>query len=111
MRLFRRHRWFSTLALGATAAGIVVWLSWGRVRAAGESYYSQLELFSYVVNLIKNYYVDEVDPKKLMSGAISVCATQSLISVARAPSGPTHHTDCSRDRARDRAPSATKLHA
>ncbi len=71
MSFFQKHRKLTGLALGAVVVSSALWFSWGRVRAAGETYYAQLELFSYVVNLVKNYYVEEVDPKKLMEGAIS----------------------------------------
>jgi carboxyl-terminal processing protease len=71
MSFFQKNRKWTGLALGAMTAASVLWFSWGRVKAAGDTYYAQLELFSYVVNLVKNYYVDEVDPKKLMEGAIS----------------------------------------
>ena len=71
MGLFRRNKALTGIFLGAAFMGVVLWTSWRPVHAAGESYYQQLELFSYVVNVIKNYYVEDVDPKKLMEGAIS----------------------------------------
>ncbi|MBI5837160.1 MAG: S41 family peptidase [Candidatus Eisenbacteria bacterium] len=71
MSLFRRHRKLSSLLLGMVVTAGVLWLSWGKVRAASESYYSQLQLFSEVMALVKNRYVDDVDPRKLIEGAIS----------------------------------------
>ncbi|HVP39076.1 MAG TPA: S41 family peptidase [Candidatus Saccharimonadales bacterium] len=71
MNLFRRHRKLPGLLLGMSVAAAALWLSWGRVRAASEDFYSQMQLFSQVVSLIKSRYVDDVDPHKLVEGAIS----------------------------------------
>jgi carboxyl-terminal processing protease len=70
MSLFQRHKKLSTLAVVlVVAAGAL--LGWSRVRAAGESLYAQLDVFNRVLSIVRTSYVDDVDPRKLMEGAIS----------------------------------------
>ncbi len=45
-------------------------LDWTMVKAQGEERYAELQSFSKVLNLIQQYYVEEVDSKKLIYGAI-----------------------------------------
>ena len=55
--------------LGIFAALVVTSLSLG-FKAYAEERYSELQNFSKVLNLIQQYYVEEVDTKKLIYGAI-----------------------------------------
>jgi carboxyl-terminal processing protease len=43
---------------------------WNRVRAEVKERYSDLQLFAKVLNLVQQYYVEEVDIKKLIYGGI-----------------------------------------
>jgi carboxyl-terminal processing protease len=70
MSLFRRHKKLSGLTMALTLTAVAL-LGWSRVRAAGENVYAQLEIFTRVLNLVRTQYVDDVDPHKLMEGAIS----------------------------------------
>ncbi len=51
-------------------AGLLLFHFSGSVNAANDERYSELQNFSKVLNLIQQYYVEEVDTKKLIYGAI-----------------------------------------
>ena len=53
------NRW--TIVLGLAIAGLV---------ATAEERYQELQLFAKVLNLVQQYYVEEVDTKKLIYGGI-----------------------------------------
>ena len=67
MRRFT-NRW--TLFSLALFTAISVALVSPKIRAAGEERYQDLQLFAKVLNLVQQYYVEEVDTKKLIYGGI-----------------------------------------
>lgn len=50
--------------------GLVISQLWFQVQSVAEERYSDLQNFAKVLNLIQQYYVEEVDTKKLIYGAI-----------------------------------------
>ena len=65
-------KYHKRIVVGVCAAAIVsagLVLSGGLVRAA-EDKYQDLQLFAKVLNLVQQYYVEEVDVKKLIYGGI-----------------------------------------
>ncbi len=61
-------RW--TLVGGATCALIAATLATQSGRVFAEERYQELQLFAKVLNLVQQYYVEEVDTKKLIYGGI-----------------------------------------
>ncbi len=57
-------------ALLLTAGIGISRLDWSMVQAQAEEKYTELQNFSKVLNLVQQYYVEEVDTKKLIYGAI-----------------------------------------
>jgi carboxyl-terminal processing protease len=70
-----RHRLNLTFVIVALVALVAVFgwerLSIRSVSAKGEEVYEQLEIFSDVLDIVKENYVDEVGDKELIEGAIS----------------------------------------
>ena len=68
MKNFIRNRWTigRTVFLVATLSLVTS----KSVRAAAEERYQELQLFAKVLNLVQQYYVEEVDTKKLIYGGI-----------------------------------------
>lgn len=62
------NRW--TLVLSLTAVSVFTVLSSQSMRAAAEERYQELQLFAKVLNLVQQYYVEDVDTKKLIYGGI-----------------------------------------
>ncbi len=62
------NRW--TLVLAFAFVSVIVGLSSQTLRAAAEERYQELQLFAKVLNLVQQYYVEEVDTKKLIYGGI-----------------------------------------
>ena len=61
----------SLLAVFFIGVGLLVSrLDWSIVQAQAEERYTDLQNFSKVLNLVQQYYVEEVDSKKLIYGAI-----------------------------------------
>lgn len=58
------------IALFATAVWGLQKFDIGATKAYAEERYSDLQIFSKVLNLVQQYYVEEVDTKKLIYGAI-----------------------------------------
>lgn len=61
-------RW--TVFIGILMATVLSFVSSTQVRAAAEERYQELQLFAKVLNLVQQYYVEEVDTKKLIYGGI-----------------------------------------
>jgi carboxyl-terminal processing protease len=55
---------------GVLAAALVTAVAGGLGNLAGASRYEDLSLFSDVLNLVRNYYVEEVDDAALLRGAV-----------------------------------------
>lgn len=68
MKTFFRNRW--TIVLTVFLACIMALTTTRSVRAGAEERYQELQLFSKVLNLVQQYYVEEVDTKKLIYGGI-----------------------------------------
>lgn len=64
----KRLRWTITIAL-AVALSIGAFATRGG-RAFAEERYAELQLFAKVLNLVQQYYVEDVDTKKLIYGGI-----------------------------------------
>lgn len=60
---------FAALFLVGTGM-LISRLDWSVLKAEAEERYSELQNFSKVLNLVQQYYVEEVDSKKLIYGAI-----------------------------------------
>jgi len=61
-------RW--TLVAGLITVSVFTALSSQSVRVFADERYQQLQLFAKVLNLVQQYYVEEVDTKKLIYGGI-----------------------------------------
>jgi carboxyl-terminal processing protease len=68
MKKFLRNRWTIVLALTAAVVGGLLTSRGGT--AFAEERYQELQLFAKVLNLVQQYYVEEVDTKKLIYGGI-----------------------------------------
>lgn len=69
MKRILQKRW--TYMVGGLALGCGLLLSTaGGLRAFAEERYQELQLFAKVLNLVQQYYVEEVDTKKLIYGGI-----------------------------------------
>lgn len=62
------------LCLLAIASGVYInqhlQLRWSKAHAAADERYTDIQNFAKVLNMIQQYYVEEVDTKKLLNGAI-----------------------------------------
>lgn len=67
--LIRRSKWVAGLTLVVLTFALVT-PSWERVNAEVKERYSDLQLFAKVLNLVQQYYVEDVDLKKLIYGGI-----------------------------------------
>src|SRR6266404_5733404 len=65
---FLRTRW--TIVLGVILTALVAFSTSQTMRAVAEERYQELQLFAKVLNLVQQYYVEEVDTKKLIYGGI-----------------------------------------
>jgi carboxyl-terminal processing protease len=65
-RIFNRY----TLITGLVMACVLSLVTVPGVRVAAEERYQELQLFAKVLNLVQQYYVEEVDTKKLIYGGI-----------------------------------------
>jgi carboxyl-terminal processing protease len=61
-------RW--TLVFGLAAVSGLVAMSSQSIRAVADERYQELQLFAKVLNLVQQYYVEDVDTKKLIYGGI-----------------------------------------
>ena len=52
------------------ALAVAVFVGGGPIRSFAEDRYAELQIFSKILSLIQQYYVEEVDTKKLVTGAI-----------------------------------------
>lgn len=70
--MFKLPQKWKGLAIGfGLLAGLFLMAESGvQIRSYAEDRYSELQNFSKVLNLIQQYYVEEVDTKKLIAGAI-----------------------------------------
>jgi carboxyl-terminal processing protease len=68
MNRILRKRW--TIVLGVLLAAAVAFMTTNSGRAVAEERYQELQLFAKVLNLVQQYYVEEVDTKKLIYGGI-----------------------------------------
>jgi len=68
MHKFFSKRW--TVALSLVLAAAIGLLCTQGARAVAEERYQELQLFAKVLNLVQQYYVEEVDTKKLIYGGI-----------------------------------------
>ncbi len=68
----RQNKKFKTLTIwgGSLAIFSALALFNGSARSYAEERYSELQLFTKVLNLVQQYYVEEVDTKKLIYGGI-----------------------------------------
>lgn len=62
------NRW--TLVAALASVGIFISISSQSIRAVAEERYQELQLFAKVLNLVQQYYVEDVDTKKLIYGGI-----------------------------------------
>lgn len=62
------NRW--TIVAALSFVSIVIALSGQTIKVYAEERYQELQLFAKVLNLIQQYYVEEVDTKKLIYGGI-----------------------------------------
>ena len=68
MRNFLRNRW--TIVLGVLLVCLLSFVTSRSGQVYAEERYQELQLFAKVLNLIQQYYVEEVDTKKLIYGGI-----------------------------------------
>lgn len=68
MKLFFSRRW--TIVLGVVLTAVLALMTTRSVQVVAEERYQELQLFAKVLNLIQQYYVEEVDTKKLIYGGI-----------------------------------------
>ena len=68
MRNFLRNRW--TIVLGVLLVCMLSLVTSRSGQVYAEERYQELQLFAKVLNLIQQYYVEEVDTKKLIYGGI-----------------------------------------
>src|ERR1700729_4248618 len=68
MSRFGRKRW--TIILGVVLTAIIALTTARATRVYAEERYQELQLFAKVLNLVQQYYVEEVDTKKLIYGGI-----------------------------------------
>src|SRR3984957_19821765 len=68
MHKFFSKRWMIALSLVLAATIGILCTTGGR--AVAEERYQELQLFAKVLNLVQQYYVEEVDTKKLIYGGI-----------------------------------------
>ena len=67
------RNWKQTVALAAFAIGVgflITRIDVSMLQAQAEERYTELQNFTKVLNLVQQYYVEEVDSKKLIYGAI-----------------------------------------
>src|SRR3954471_22100413 len=62
------NRW--TLLAGLVMSALLALTTTHNVQAFAEERYQELQLFAKVLNLVQQYYVEEVDTKKLIYGGI-----------------------------------------
>jgi carboxyl-terminal processing protease len=65
-----RVPFFKGLALGVLVCTGFTYLKWDMVSAYAEDRYADLQNFTKVLNLVQQYYVEPVDTRKLIYGAI-----------------------------------------
>lgn len=68
MSKFLRKRW--TIVLSVVLTVFLCFVTSHSLRAVAEERYQELQLFAKVLNLVQQYYVEEVDTKKLIYGGI-----------------------------------------
>ncbi len=64
----KRHKW--TLVVGLTLGLVFLASTSKSVRVFADERYQELQLFAKVLNLVQQFYVEEVDTKKLIYGGI-----------------------------------------
>lgn len=64
----KKYKKLLSIALATVVLGLV--LNWQNLQAQVKERYSDLQLFAKVMNLVQQYYVEEVDLKKLIYGGI-----------------------------------------
>src|SRR6516164_5527562 len=62
------NRW--TVITSVFLAAVLALATSSQIRASAEERYQELQLFAKVLNLVQQYYVEEVDTKKLIYGGI-----------------------------------------
>lgn len=65
---FLRNPW--TIVVSLTLCAVFALFTTGSGKAIAEERYQELQLFAKVLNLVQQYYVEEVDTKKLIYGGI-----------------------------------------
>ncbi|MGE0762849.1 MAG: S41 family peptidase [Bdellovibrionales bacterium] len=69
----KQHRQYTKWIAGLAVFGLITALvtpNWNRVEAEVKERYADLQLFAKVLNLVQQYYVEDVDLKKLIYGGI-----------------------------------------
>lgn len=68
--LMKKFSRWTYLVVGVMLASVLVLSTFPGLRAVAEERYQELQLFAKVLNLVQQYYVEEVDTKKLIYGGI-----------------------------------------